>query len=169
MFPPQFDAADYGVTSSLRLCRGRSMQISLFINNHSQHNLWQNTEKSFLHAFNISLIELHNSLTEWTIELCGVYCFCFLYMVRKSLTILFEMFIKWFLMNGNLVLFSYRSLESDQTGPVFIWGEETWRHSEDVMCNFWLQHDKLRCGLDTTETRESSGVDRVDEHWFKFC
>jgi len=83
--------------------------------------------------------------------------------------ILFEMLFKWFLMNDNLVLFSYRSLESDQTGPVSIWGEETWRHSEDVMCHIWVWHDRLLYQLDTTETRESSGMDRVDEHRFKFC
>lgn len=70
--------------------------------------------------------------------------------------------------DNNIVLFCYRSLESE-TGSVFIWGEKTWRDSEDVLCNFWLQHDQQKHPLDTTETRQSSGVDWLDEYWKKLC
>lgn len=57
----------------------------------------------------------------------------------------------------------------DQTGPVSLWGEKTWRDSEDVMYHIWLWHDKLQYALDKKEARESSGVDWENEHRFKLC
>ena len=94
-------------------------------------------------------------------------------MVRKS--ILLYLFCNlsyvWFtsLLDHVHHFFTYRSLEWDQTGPVSIAGENTWRDGEDVMCHIWVQNDRLLYTLDTAEAGGSFGVDRVDERRFKLC
>lgn len=66
-------------------------------------------------------------------------------------------------------VFSYRSLEWNQTRTVSLRGEETWRESEDVVYHVRLYNDKLLYSLDTTEARKCSGVDWVDEHRQQLC
>lgn len=62
-------------------------------------------------------------------------------------------------------LFSYRCLEW-KTGSVSVWSKKTWRDSEDVMYNFRVWYDRVLYSLDTTESRERSGVGREDECGF---
>lgn len=65
-------------------------------------------------------------------------------------------------------LLSSRCLEW-KTGSVSAWSKTTWRDSEDVLHHFRVWHDQLLHPLGTTETRESSGVDREDGCRFKLC
>ena len=77
----------------------------------------------------------------------------------------------WFssLMEDDLHFFAYRSSEWDQTGPVSLWGEKTWRDSDDVMYHIWIWHDRLLYSVNKTETRQSSGVNWEDERRQKLC
>lgn len=65
-------------------------------------------------------------------------------------------------------LFLSRCLEW-KTGSVSIWSKKTWRDNEDVMYNIRVWYDKLLYWLDTTESRERSGVGREDGCRFQLC
>lgn len=66
-------------------------------------------------------------------------------------------------------VFSYRSLEWNQTRTVSLRGEETWRESEDVVYHVRLYNDRTLHSLDTTEARKCSGVDWEDGHRQQLC